>query len=206
MCWATDAMSACRRAGHPEDAGPVGGAAWIRTNDLPAGRVSDVSSSSPVVLPDGGVLYGAVTSYNYARGHLFKFGSDGRALATYDFGWDIIRLSSSTADLLDPPERQSLPGGLLLREPERLPPQAPRYDITSLDSNLLPEWRFTSTNTLSCQRDAGGAVTCVSDHPDGFEWCINQPAVDANGVAYANSEDGFLTRSDGGASRWAGSS
>ena len=35
-------------------------------------------------------------------------------------------------------------------------------------------------------------MTCVSDHPDGFEWCINQPAVDANGVAYANSEDGFL--------------
>jgi outer membrane protein assembly factor BamB len=32
----------------------------------------------------------------------------------------------------------------------------------------------------------------VSDHPDGFEWCVNQPAVDGDGVLYANSEDGFL--------------
>jgi outer membrane protein assembly factor BamB len=26
----------------------------------------------------------------------------------------------------------------------------------------------------------------------GFEWCINAPVVDANGVVYANSEDGNL--------------
>ena len=29
-------------------------------------------------------------------------------------------------------------------------------------------------------------------HSEGFEWCINQPAVDAAGVTYANSEDGHL--------------
>jgi hypothetical protein len=163
------------------------------TNDLPAGRVSDTSSSSPVVLPDGGVLYGAVTSYNYARGHLFKFSSDGRALATYDFGWDItpavFQHDGSYSILL---KDNHYPVGSYCSNPSACPPQAPRYDITSLDSNLSPEWKFTSTNTLSCQRDAGGAVTCVSDHPNGFEWCINQPVVDANGVAYANGEDGFL--------------
>ena len=27
---------------------------------------------------------------------------------------------------------------------------------------------------------------------DGFEWCVNQPAVDAAGVTYVNAEDGFL--------------
>ena len=32
----------------------------------------------------------------------------------------------------------------------------------------------------------------MSNQPNGFEWCINQPGVDGNGVAYANSEDGFL--------------
>ena len=32
----------------------------------------------------------------------------------------------------------------------------------------------------------------MSDHPDGFEWCINAPALDAAGTVYANSEDGAL--------------
>jgi outer membrane protein assembly factor BamB len=62
----------------------------------------------------------------------------------------------------------------------------------SLDPNLSVEWKFRNTNTLSCRREANGEVTCVSDQPNGFEWCINQPGVDGNGVAYANSEDGFL--------------
>ena len=33
---------------------------------------------------------------------------------------------------------------------------------------------------------------CVSDHPDGFEWCVNAPLVDGNGTVYANSEGGNL--------------
>ena len=32
----------------------------------------------------------------------------------------------------------------------------------------------------------------MSDHPNGFEWCINMPAVDVNGNIYVNSEDGNL--------------
>ena len=163
------------------------------TNDLPAGRVSDQASSSPVVLPDGGVLYGAFTSYNYSRGHLFQFGPDGRPLATYDFGWDItpavFRHDGTYSILL---KDNHYATGSYCGNPSACPPETPRYDIVSLDSNLSVEWKFTATNTLSCQRDASGTVTCVSDHPDGFEWCINQPAVDANGVAYANSEDGLL--------------
>ena len=35
-------------------------------------------------------------------------------------------------------------------------------------------------------------MQCVSDHPEGFEWCVNTPVVDGNGVVYANSEDGRL--------------
>jgi hypothetical protein len=29
-------------------------------------------------------------------------------------------------------------------------------------------------------------------HPNGFEWCVNEPAVDARGNVYANAEDGFV--------------
>ncbi len=163
------------------------------TNDAPAGRVSDLSSSSPVALPDGGVLYGAFTSYNYSRGHLFKFASDGRALATYDFGWDItpaVFQHDGTYSVLL--KDNHYPIGSYCGSSTVCPPQAPRYDFVSLDSNLSIEWRFPSTNTLTCRREGSGAVTCVSDHPGGFEWCINQPAVDIRGVVYANSEDGFL--------------
>jgi len=73
------------------------------------------------------------------------------------------------------------------------------YDVTSLDATLTPEWSFRATNTQSCARDASGTITCVDDHPEGFEWCVNQPVVDANGTVYLNSEDGnlFAFTSDG---------
>ena len=41
-------------------------------------------------------------------------------------------------------------------------------------------------------RNAQGELTCVSDHPFGFEWCINAPLVDRDGTVYGNSEDGNL--------------
>src|SRR5262249_40124453 len=66
------------------------------------------------------------------------------------------------------------------------------YYITQLSSHLTPEWRFASTNPMSCSEEADGTITCVDDHPHGFEWCINAPAIDDNGVVYVNGEDGVL--------------
>jgi outer membrane protein assembly factor BamB len=76
-------------------------------------------------------------------------------------------------------------------DPSFCPAETPRYDLVSLDPNLSVEWKFTNTNTFSCRRESNGDVTCVPKQ-NGFEWCINQPGVDGNGVVYANSEDGFL--------------
>ena len=70
-------------------------------------------------------------------------------------------------------------------------PDGPYY-ITQLDANMNIEWQFQSTNTQSCRRNPDGSLSCVSDHPNGFEWCINMPAVDSHGNVYANSEDGNL--------------
>lgn len=163
------------------------------TNARPAGRVSDLGTSSPVVLPDGSVLLGAFTGYNYERGHLFRFDSSGQPLAAYDFGWDItpaVLSHDGSWSVLLKDNRYGV--GSYCGNPTLCPPERERYDVVSLDANLSPEWRFTSTNVQSCARLPGGTVACVSDHPDGFEWCVNQPAVDADGTVYVNSEDGFL--------------
>ncbi|BDG02133.1 hypothetical protein [Anaeromyxobacter oryzae] len=151
------------------------------TNAAPSGLALDQSTSSPVALPDGGVLYGAYTAYNGERGHLFRLGADGAPLGTYDFGWDItpaVFAHGGTFSIVL--KDNDYPGG--------------PYRITQLDAALAPEWRFTSTETRACSRSADGSVPCADDgqHPRGFEWCVNAVAVDRDGVVYANSEDGNL--------------
>ncbi|HYV25539.1 MAG TPA: hypothetical protein VE969_09930, partial [Pyrinomonadaceae bacterium] len=68
------------------------------------------------------------------------------------------------------------------------------YFVTSLSPTMTVEWMYQNTNTLACARQPNGVVTCDdgSEHPHGFEWCVNAPAIDSNGVTYANSEDGNL--------------
>ncbi len=163
------------------------------TNGPPAGRVSDLATSSPVVLPDGSVVYGALTTYNYFRGHLMRFSAAGSFLGAYDFGWDItpaVSLHDGTFSVLLKDNHYEL--GSYCGDPSFCPAETGRYDVVSLTPDLKVQWRFTASNTQSCKRQADGSIQCVSDHPDGFEWCVNQPAVDAEGVVYANSEDGFL--------------
>jgi hypothetical protein len=161
------------------------------TNEAPAGRVIDQSSSSPVVAPDGSVLYGAYTRYNYARGHVFRFKANGSFGGTYDFGWDstpAIYPHDATFSVVIKDNHYGI--GSYCNDV--CPPAPEAYYITQLTANLTTEWQFQSTNTQSCQRNPDNSLTCVSDHPAGFEWCINAPAIDARGNVYANSEDGNM--------------
>ncbi len=175
-----------------------------QTNQLPAGRVIDPSTSSPTVAPDGSVLYGAYTRYNVARGHLFKFsGSDGAFMAAFDFGWDstpAIFSHDGTYSVVIKDNHYDEEIGFYCNPTSGVSltvcaftgvPAGP-FNITQLDANLMPEWKFQSTETRSCTRNPNGTLSCVSDHPNGFEWCINAPAIDKNGVVYANSEDGNI--------------
>jgi hypothetical protein len=164
------------------------------TNAPPAGAVVDISSASPTVAPDGSVLFGTYTGYNYDRGHLMKFSAGGTFLAAYDFGWDVtpgIWAHDGTWSAIIKDNHYDV--GSYCNDDKACPP-APGgpYDITQLDANLMPEWSFTSTNTMSCARGAGGKIQCTSDHPHGFEWCINAPAVDRYGTVFANGEDGVV--------------
>jgi hypothetical protein len=158
------------------------------TNQRPAGRVIDQSSSSPVVTPDGGVIYGAYTRYDFARGHMFRFDAAGNFQAAYNFGWDstpAVYPHHGTYSIVIKDNHydagnycEPIPGDSLSTAVCVDAPKGPYY-ITQLDPNMHIEWQFKSTST-----DA--------THNNGFEWCINAPAVDVAGNVYANSEDGNL--------------
>jgi outer membrane protein assembly factor BamB len=156
------------------------------TNLAPAGAVDDDSSSSPVALPDGGVLYGSFTGYNGSRGHLMKFDASGMFQGAYDFGWDttpaVIPTAGGYGIVVKDNHYGSDANGVDLGP----------YFITTLDSSLNVAWQFQNTETQSCVRGPNGLVGCTEDHPHGFEWCINAPAVDAVGTIYGNSEDGHI--------------
>lgn len=191
---------------------PIGGPGGCRVgahlgvdpevNSSGPGRVLDDGSSSPTVAPDGSVIFGTYTRYNWAQGHLMKFSSTGQFQGAYEFGWDItpgIYSHDGTYSIVTKDNHYGEVGSYCNNEaicPSDRTATHPNYPeeyfITQLNSAMGVEWRFKNTNTLSCTRDANGNVTCVNDHPNGFEWCVNAMVTDSNGVVYANSEDGHL--------------
>jgi hypothetical protein len=125
--------------------------------------IADQASASPTVLPDGSVLFGVLSNDGTYRGDLLKLNSLGNLAATYSFGWDV------TPAVYPNNETYSV----IIKDNNYIT-KGPYY-ITQLDPNLQIQWQFQNTN---------------SGLPDGYEWCINAPAVDVNGSVYATSEDG----------------
>jgi outer membrane protein assembly factor BamB len=167
-----------------------------------AGRILDDGTSSPAIAPDGSIFFGTYSRYNWAQGHIMKFSPAGQFLAAYPFGWDItpaIYIHGGTYSIVTKDNHYGGRGSYCddeaLCPPDRTasdPANPEAFFITQLSKDLVPEWRYQNSNTLSCSRDTSGHITCVSDHPHGFDWCINAPAVDGDGVVYAGSEDGYL--------------
>jgi hypothetical protein len=171
------------------------------TNESPAGRVHDDSSSSPTVAPDGSVLYGAFTRYNFFQGHLMKFSRFGSYLGSYGFGWDTtagIYSRHGTYSIVLKENRYSVGSYCGVEEvcPSARTAADPfhpeEYFVTQLSPALVPEWQWRNENTESCRRNPDDSLSCESDHPNGFEFCVNHVAIDRRGVVYANSEDGNL--------------
>ncbi|HKR13654.1 MAG TPA: hypothetical protein VJT15_16435, partial [Pyrinomonadaceae bacterium] len=171
------------------------------TNTLPSGRINDNSTSSPVIAPDGSVIYGAQTRYNYAQGHLLRYSSTGQFLNSYAYGWDVtpaIYQHHGTYSIITKENRYNT--GSYCADPAVCPPDRnattpgdpEAYFITQLSPNMTVEWQYKNTNTLTCTRNPNNTVSCVDDKPFSFEWCVNGVAVDKNGVVYANAEDGNL--------------
>jgi len=159
-----------------------------------------------VVAPDGRIVYGSYTRYNYSQGHLLSFNPDGSFVASYGWGWDLtpaVYRHDGTYSLLLKENHYSAgpycsggascPGDRTFTTPG----DPEQYFITQLDSSLQVEWKFKNTETKSCER-IEGTIQCVTDHPAGFEWCVNAVAVDGRGVVYANAEDGHVYAIDQG--------
>ena len=164
-----------------------------------SGAVIDDSTASPVVLPDGNIIYGSYSRYNYSQGHLMKFSASGTFLGAYGFGWDItpgVYRHGGTYSIVLKENHYDL--GSYCNDPAVCPPRndsAPsdpeQYFITQLDPSLHVEWQFRNTESDACAR-AGASRDCQFETTHGFEWCVNAVAIDRDGVVYANSEDGNL--------------
>jgi len=188
----TGAPGGCK-AGAPDGVDPA-------TNEMPAGRIVDPGTNAPVVTPDGSILFATYTEYDSFRGELFKFSPAGQFLGSYDFGLDVtpnIWTHDGTYSIIFKENHYGF--GTYCTDPTWCPAtgNGPFY-VTQISPDLTPEWKLASTETQSCHRNPDGTLSCVDDHPDGFEWCINAAAVDKNGVVYANSEDGNLYAIDQG--------
>ncbi len=154
------------------------------TTNMPgSGHVVDQASSSPTVLPDGSIVFGAVDNYNFSRGHLFHFDALGNYVNAYGFGWDStpgVWVHDGTFSVVI--KDNHYPSTSYCGDPTSAvctSTSAGPYYITQLNSSLNMEWSFQSTST-----DA--------NHPNGYEWCINMPAIDMSGNVYVNSEDGNI--------------
>jgi hypothetical protein len=176
------------------------------TNQPPIGRVSDDSSSSPAALPDGGVLYGSYSVYNNARGHLIKLAADGTPAGTFDFGWDytpaVWQHDNTYSIVVKDNHYNPDYGNTGVRDPGP-------FFVTQLSSAMTIEWQFVNKNSQDCYYEIddpmgrtpgtitttpppGLQPTCQYTSAPGFEWCVNAPAVDADGTVFVNGEDGVL--------------
>jgi hypothetical protein len=152
------------------------------TNSFGSGVVVDSASSSPTVLPDGSVLFGAIDNYNYSRGHLLHFDSAGNYLNAYTFGWDTtpaVYEHGDTYSIVLKDNHYPLPAYCFFASPVCTALLAGPYFVSQLDAGLNVEWSFENT-------------TVGRGHPNGYEWCVNAASIDGTGLVYAASEDGHV--------------
>lgn len=148
-------------------------------NQPGSGRVTDNSTASPVVAPDGSVIYGSYTFYNYSQGHLVHFAADGTYLDhAYPFGWDTtpaIWQHDGTYSVVTKENHYEFG-----YRPDS------GFFISQLDPTFKVQWQYRNPSRMICRDDG-----CFTED-EGFEWCLNAPAIDANGTVYGNAEDGIL--------------
>ncbi len=153
------------------------------TNSRGSGFVSDLASSTPTVLPDGSILFGVIDAYNFGRGHLLHFDAQGNYVNSYSFGWDstagVYTHDGTFSIVIKDNHYDSAAYCFDYSNPVCYTVPPGPYYVTQLDANLNVEWSFQNT-------------TIDRLHPNGYEWCVNAPVIDNQGIVYVTSEDGNI--------------
>jgi hypothetical protein len=128
------------------------------------GAIYDISSATPVVLPDGNVLLGVLGGAN-SRGYLLKFSSSGQFLTSFDFGWDetpAVYVHDGTYSVITKNNYYKTGG--------------PFY-LTQLNADLVPEWSYKSADNFEWCVNAPAvdqSGTVYADSEDGNLFVIKQ--------------------------------
>lgn len=173
----------------------------IDPNENGAANISDDSTASPLVGPDGDVYIGVLEktygSHN-ARGWLLHFNADlSQTKLPGSFGWDDTP-SIVPANLV-PSYKGSSPYLLMVKynNYERAGSGNGMNEIAIIDPHISQDDEFANVKVMK------EVITMLAPTPDpnvpgGFiEWCINTAAVDPfTKSVIVNSEDGYLYRWD----------
>ncbi|MEJ0048270.1 MAG: hypothetical protein WDN04_20700 [Rhodospirillales bacterium] len=167
-----------------------------------AAFVSDLSSASPTIGPDGDVYYGVLENpfpEHDNRGWLLHFDGGLATLKTAgSFGWDDT-VSIVPASLI--PSYAGKSSYLLMTKYNNYIDIDSLGDgqnkIAILDPNATQQDEYSATPVTVMQEVQTKLGPTRAQAGGVYEWCINSAAVDAHtGAVFAGSEDGHLYRWD----------
>ena len=101
-----------------------------RDERFPAARVDEDSSACPTVAPDGTVLYGAFTRYNFDQGHLSEIQLHRAVSGLVIFGLDTTPASSPTTEPIRSSSRTTTTAAWAATSSSQRLPGGPHRDLS----------------------------------------------------------------------------